>query len=1356
MKREGGLSMKSQISANNVHHSVNSQSGGSYSFGSRDGELLTNLWLPVTKSSLPSAPPMHSHARIPRAQKYNGKPGSVNGNLSLHSPPRNPTATTELQKENDPVIIDPATSPVPSPPPSSSLSWHLLDSEIPPSETPTIEFLPVLRKTNPLETVSRGLIDRDRVHSSSVPNLCLPEEPVENPEEFILDDMLFAMTPRRRPLRPEMGEARQRRSSSSVSDRRGSSTPRPFLSIGKKYGWSVSDITSYFTRIETDEHATPNVAQYFAFLEEFRNPWKVNRKPLESPKATINNKNTIEEVSSEVPASEHSSASAHNSNRSKRDSDTSDETSFTWSSSTSSSFSTSEDDSGEDLDERENDANDDVDDYSTFWDDISPTEEKLANESKLMDGNSANVLVPGDVAMVVKKDLEEHTGNKDTEVEIEEGKEDCKDTAPGRSEREEIPSGKSEVACTLMNSGTSPIPALCISSPTKANSDAVPEMDTVHMHQARKAPLITEPVTTTKDHILNILKSWSTEIKQSKTAVPDPSTQISIHVLYSKINLHLIGVINRVTAVLMESSDSTGREEPVWTDQMPPPGGDSTTTELLFIDRSYSNRSDQPWEVVLPLPNLTPSAPLPDTDYILGSVTGHPKDSHNFDGPLRPNTTYELRLRLYTDFGCGTTGPVQVSTMELQERPLCTEEESRLQIHSSSTVPKQNVSATNTVAPPVCAPATFTTKVECPIRRVKTQEFVQTIPSNRPPKAIIVEYPEPESGTTQSANAVDGFVCQYLPYCDVEEEAFSPITVRKYSLAAGQDSVCCANCQKPDQLSVDTSLKDKITTQVAAPAADLQETDEFQSDWVASGRSSRHRSKRKSKNKKSYMSVIEIQCPQDSKGNISNAKFNPPQSFEKRRPARSKKLHYEPVELQIDSPILLDDNDQVENISDIDVPAEMAQKRHQPQQRQQQQSGLPVVLTVRSSRASNAHVESAVSKTSETPVARKESGSLGSHRQDLPESSLGYDSDVEMQPKRTSKSARRSAGQHDQSIHLVSSSSLNFPPATKGHASGAKAKGMEERETILYSRLPPEVPLRRKKSQKLLTNAANSEPSAILRTDEQFGSTDDYTHESRTSLHGHFSSRSHALNRKDDGENGAELLRSKKDSVRSESHSSRSRQEFTNAGHVIIPFDPQWNRKGHAAETSVVPTPGENSPDSGHLPSQHNTHTSRHRTAHRKPASPVRSRNQNSAPSESFLTRDHNNSKRPQKKLFLEDHVLPKALPEEDCRRSCESPRSENYYHHRHADIYQKAPKNKKSSSSDRCPDYVYSRRGSRIRFSTSLEVLDADEYDRRSDKSWARLTAQDKAMIKEELNKYKAHEMVVHSESRQYTRFHR
>ncbi|CAG7724885.1 unnamed protein product [Allacma fusca] len=60
------------------------------------------------------------------------------------------------------------------------------------------------------------------------------------------------------------------------------------------------------------------------------------------------------------------------------------------------------------------------------------------------------------------------------------------------------------------------------------------------------------------------------------------------------------------------------------------------------------------------------------------------------------------------------------------------------------------------------------------------------------------------------------------------------------------------------------------------------------------------------------------------------------------------------------------------------------------------------------------------------------------------------------------------------------------------------------------------------------------------------------------------------------------------------------------------------------------------------------------------------------------------------------------------------------------------------------------------IRFSDYIEVTQAQDYDRRADKPWTRLTPKDKAAIRKELNEFKSTEMEVHQESRHLIRFHR
>uniref|UniRef100_A0A3B1IIA4 Phosphatase and actin regulator 4 n=1 Tax=Astyanax mexicanus TaxID=7994 RepID=A0A3B1IIA4_ASTMX len=57
------------------------------------------------------------------------------------------------------------------------------------------------------------------------------------------------------------------------------------------------------------------------------------------------------------------------------------------------------------------------------------------------------------------------------------------------------------------------------------------------------------------------------------------------------------------------------------------------------------------------------------------------------------------------------------------------------------------------------------------------------------------------------------------------------------------------------------------------------------------------------------------------------------------------------------------------------------------------------------------------------------------------------------------------------------------------------------------------------------------------------------------------------------------------------------------------------------------------------------------------------------------------------------------------------------------------------------------------LRFHEYVESTHAEDYDRRADKPWTKLTPADKAAIRKELNEFKSSEMEVHEDSRVYTR---
>jgi hypothetical protein len=60
------------------------------------------------------------------------------------------------------------------------------------------------------------------------------------------------------------------------------------------------------------------------------------------------------------------------------------------------------------------------------------------------------------------------------------------------------------------------------------------------------------------------------------------------------------------------------------------------------------------------------------------------------------------------------------------------------------------------------------------------------------------------------------------------------------------------------------------------------------------------------------------------------------------------------------------------------------------------------------------------------------------------------------------------------------------------------------------------------------------------------------------------------------------------------------------------------------------------------------------------------------------------------------------------------------------------------------------------LKFEEYVDVYEVTNYERKAEKPWTKLTPEDKASIRKELNEFKANEMEVHKDSKHYTRFHR
>lgn len=60
------------------------------------------------------------------------------------------------------------------------------------------------------------------------------------------------------------------------------------------------------------------------------------------------------------------------------------------------------------------------------------------------------------------------------------------------------------------------------------------------------------------------------------------------------------------------------------------------------------------------------------------------------------------------------------------------------------------------------------------------------------------------------------------------------------------------------------------------------------------------------------------------------------------------------------------------------------------------------------------------------------------------------------------------------------------------------------------------------------------------------------------------------------------------------------------------------------------------------------------------------------------------------------------------------------------------------------------------VLFNSCVDIFEVEEYDRKIEKTWTRLSQLEKLSIRCELNDFKTREMKVHRDSRQNTRLHR
>ncbi|BHF82683.1 fibronectin type III [Sparganum proliferum] len=159
--------------------------------------------------------------------------------------------------------------------------------------------------------------------------------------------------------------------------------------------------------------------------------------------------------------------------------------------------------------------------------------------------------------------------------------------------------------------------------------------------------------TASDDPIHEMLDALAKEVDQATVAPADATSQLVIRVAYSKLNVLEIGNVKDVSVVVTPVNRSSPSEGPSWispssylAESVKPP---------RMIGGTYVDPIDGSWEVRLAMPEAWPDSKLRDENVLLGSGLGIMTDSHDFNGHLAPETTFAIQLRVYTDFGFGTT-----------------------------------------------------------------------------------------------------------------------------------------------------------------------------------------------------------------------------------------------------------------------------------------------------------------------------------------------------------------------------------------------------------------------------------------------------------------------------------------------------------------------------------------------------------------------------------------------------------------------------------------------------------------------------------------------------------------------------
>nr|VZI21812.1 unnamed protein product [Spirometra erinaceieuropaei] len=129
----------------------------------------------------------------------------------------------------------------------------------------------------------------------------------------------------------------------------------------------------------------------------------------------------------------------------------------------------------------------------------------------------------------------------------------------------------------------------------------------------------------------------------------DPSTQVPLFLSLEDIPFAKYSPVTAISVVVSERQKTAANR--VVNKQL---GGPT------YYDHIYNGA--QSWEVLVRESSGTVSQAIPNAHFVLGADGGTIRQDHSFNGPLKPKTTYDVSVRVYTKAGYVETTTVEVQT----------------------------------------------------------------------------------------------------------------------------------------------------------------------------------------------------------------------------------------------------------------------------------------------------------------------------------------------------------------------------------------------------------------------------------------------------------------------------------------------------------------------------------------------------------------------------------------------------------------------------------------------------------------------------------------------------------------------